>query len=39
MTPECTRVNKRLEEKIAEKHREPYASAMTYIRTKLRFAL
>ena len=39
MVPECTRVNKRLVEKIAEKRREPYASVMTYIRTKLRFAL
>jgi len=37
--PECTRVNKRLAEKIAEKRREPYASVITYIRTKLRFAL
>jgi len=34
-------VNKRLAEKIAEKHKEPYANAcvMTYIKTKLRFAL
>ena len=41
MAPECNRVNKRLAEKIpaAEKHREPYASVITYIRTKLRFAL
>jgi len=39
MAPECNRVNKRLAEKIAEKRREPYASVMTYIRTKLRFAL
>jgi len=38
MAPEC-RVNKRLAEKIAEKCREPYASVITYIRTKLRFAL
>ena len=38
-TTECNRVNKRLAEKIAEKHREPYASVITYIRTKLRFAL
>jgi len=35
----ATRVNKRLAEKIAEKRREPYASVITYIRTKLRFAL
>ena len=35
----CNRVNKRLAEKIAEKRREPYASVITYIRTKLRFAL
>jgi len=39
MAPECNRVNKTLAEKIAEKHREPYASVMTCIRTKLRFAL
>jgi len=44
MAPECTRVNKRLAEKIAEKQREPYAaisvSVMTISpRTKLRFAL
>jgi len=39
MAPECNRVNKRLAEKIAEKHREPYASVMTYIRAELRFAL
>ena len=42
MAPECNRVNKRLAEKflkIAEKRREPYASVITYIRTKLRFAL
>jgi len=38
MAPECNRVNK-LAEKIAEKCLEPYASVMTYIRTKLRFAL
>ena len=30
MAPECTRVNKRLAEKIIEKCREPYASVMTY---------
>jgi len=41
IAPECNRVNKRLAEKIAEKRREllPYASVITYIRTKLRFAL
>ena len=39
MAPECNRVNKRLAEKIAEKRKEPYASVITYIRTKLRFAL
>jgi len=39
MAPECNRVNKRLAEKIAEKRRETYASVITYIRTKLRFAL
>jgi len=36
MAPECNRINIRLAEKIAEKHREPYASVITYIRTKLR---
>jgi len=39
MAPECNRANKRLAEKIAEKRREPYASVITYLRTKLRFAL
>jgi len=39
MAPECNRVKKRLAEKIAEKRREPYASVIKYIRTKLRFAL
>ena len=39
IAPECNRVNKRLAEKIAKKRREPYASVITYIRTKLRFAL
>jgi len=36
MAPECNRVNKKLAEKIAEKRREPYASVITYIRTKLK---
>jgi len=39
MAPEFNRVNKRLAEEIAEKRREPYASVITDIRTKLRFAL
>jgi len=39
MATECNRVNKRMAEKIAEIRREPYASVMTYMRTKLRFAL
>ena len=39
LAPECNRVNKRLAKKIAEKRREPYASVITYIRAKLRFAL
>jgi len=38
LSPECNRVSKRLAEKIAERRREPYASVITYIRTKLRFA-
>jgi len=37
--PECAKVNKRLTEKTAGKCKEPYASVMTYIRTKLRFGL
>jgi len=39
MAPECNRVSKRLAEKIADKCREPYASVITYVRTKLRFSL
>jgi len=39
MAPECNGVNRRLAKKIAEKCRELYASVITYIRTKLRFAL
>ena len=39
MAPECDRVNKRLAEKIVVKRRETYASVITYIKTKLRFAL
>ena len=39
MALECNRINKRQAEKIAEKRRAPYASVITYIRTKLRFAL
>jgi len=39
MAPECTRVNKRLAVKIAEKRRRSDASVVTYLRTKLRFAL
>jgi len=31
MTLECTKLNKRLSEKIAERSREPYASVLTYI--------
>jgi len=38
MAPECNRVNKKLAEKITEKRRDPYASVITYIRTKFRFA-
>jgi len=33
------RSTERLAEKITEEHRESYVSVMTYIRTKLRFAL
>jgi len=35
MAPECNRVNKRLAEKIAEKHSKSYASVITSIRAKL----
>jgi len=39
MAPECnSQQKKRLAEKIAKKLKEPYASVITYIRTKLRFA-
>jgi len=38
MAPEYTRVNKILAKKIAKKSKEPYATVMTYVRTKLRFA-
>jgi len=31
MAPKCSRVNKKLAEKIAEKCREPYASVITYL--------
>ena len=33
MAPECTRVNKRLAEKIAEKQREPYAAISVSVMT------
>ena len=39
MAPEYNRVNKRLAENIAETRRELYASVITYMRTKFRFAL
>jgi len=39
MAPKCNGVNKRLAEKIAENHREPYASVITHIKAKIRFAL
>jgi len=39
IAPECTKINKRQAKKISEKCREPYVSVITYIRTKLRFAL
>jgi len=35
----ATEPTKDWQKKIAEKCREPYASVMTYVRTKLRFAL
>jgi len=39
MAPECAKANERLAEKIIEKRREPYASVMTCVSEKLRFAL
>ena len=39
MAPECSSVNKRLAEKLAYKRKESYTTVITYIRTKLRFAL
>ena len=39
MGPECERMNKRLAEMIAAKRGEAYSHVMSYIRTRLRFAL
>ena len=39
MTPECTRLNKRLAELISLKTGERYCDVITHIRTRLRFAL
>ena len=39
MGPECARMNKRLAEMIAAKRGEAYSHVMSYIRTRLRFAL
>jgi len=39
MAPECNKSTKDWQKKIAEKQREPYASVMACMRTKLRFAL
>ena len=39
MGKECKALNKRLAEKISEKTKENYAQVMTYVRTRLRYAL
>ena len=39
MGSECQRLNKRLAELIATKHREKYSDVMRHIRCRLRFAL
>ena len=39
MGPECQRLNKRLAELISKKRNEQYSKVMSYIRTRLRFAL
>ncbi len=37
--PECTRVLKRIADKISQKRAEKYGHVMSFIRTKLRFSL
>ena len=39
MGPECTKMNKRLTEKLCNKNKESYAHVVRHIRTRLRFAL
>jgi len=39
LAPEYAKINTRLAEMIAKKQKEPYASVMNYVRTKLRFTL
>ena len=39
MGPECERLNKRLAELISNKSSERYSHVMSYVRTRLRFAL
>ena len=39
MGPECTKMNKRLAEKLCNKNKESYAHVVRHIRTRLRFAL
>ena len=39
MTPECLKLNKRIAELLAHKRNEQYNVVMSFIRTRLRFAL
>ena len=39
MGPQCEKVHKHIAQMIAEKKNEKYASVMSHIRTRLRFAL
>ena len=39
MGKECKALNKRLAEKISEKTKENYSQVMTYVQTRLRYAL
>ena len=39
MSPECTRMNKQLAERISNKTKESYSHVVRHIRTRLRFSL
>ena len=39
MAPECLKLNKRIAELLAHKRNEQYSVVMSFIRTRLRFAL